>query len=171
MSFWADILKIDKPRNHKIKNSYIANHYFEFYKSKTHTKISQKQYTAIFKACIADLVERNLKQSLNIVLPFGLGTVGVVALPVEIITNNANEKQSTMPVNWKKTIQLWERDPECYKQRIVLHDFSNERLRLMYMKPRKRYRNMFYYTMMFNRQLKRMVYKNLVKNDNFNLNG
>lgn len=171
MSFRETLIRINEPRHHKIKNSYIANDYYKYYLTKKKSNISQKKFTAIFKACIDDLTERNLKQMLNVVLPYGLGYVSIQAIPVNIITNNANEKQSTMPVNWKKTMALWENDKECYEKRIVLHDYASERLRILYLKPKKKYRNMHYYMMMFSRKLKCMVYKNLAKNDNFNLNG
>lgn len=171
MSLSYDIRKPKEPRHHTIKNSYQVRDYYIWYKRKSKTKIKQCVFTAIFKDCINDLVDSCLLQMLNIVLPYAMGYVTIKVIPLTITHDNCGRIMSSMPIDWKNTMLLWENDKECFEKRTLLRSKTNERYRIIYLKPKKRYHNQRYYDIMFNRNIKRKVYKHIVTNDNFNLNG
>jgi len=106
-------------RIHKIKTNYSTGDYYGYYKKNYDKTLERKKYTSI----VQDFNEGIL----NIIIEEGL----VYRFPkshFQLMVKKAKRKPyikngklvNSVPPDWKRTNELWARDPEAKKKKIVV---------------------------------------------------
>ena len=152
-NFRREVLKVDKPRVHKIKNSLGV---YDSYKWLRKNKwldvgpISEHDYYAIIRAVNKALV-------LNFLI------AGSIKLPERMgeITLENGKVQTNLPIDWDATLSLWSEDKDSYEKRTLIRAEEREIFKVLYDKSKALYNNKSFYTFELNRDIKISLKKQL----------
>lgn len=161
-NFRREVLKVDKPRVHKIKNSLGV---YDSYKWLRKNKwldvgpISEHDYYAIIRAVNKALV-LNFLIAGSIKLPERMGEITLSKYPAKITLENG-KVQTNLPIDWDATLNLWSEDKDSYEKRTLIRSEEREIFKVIYDKSKALYNNKSFYTFELNRDIKLSLKKQL----------
>lgn len=161
-NFRREVLKVDKPRVHKIKNSLGV---YDSYKWLRKNKwldvgpISEHDYYAIIRAVNKALV-LNFLITGSIKLPERMGEITLRKYPAKITLENG-KIQTNLPIDWDATLNLWSEDKDSYEKRTLIRTEEREIFKVLYDKSKALYNNKSFYTFELNRDIKLSLKKQL----------
>lgn len=161
--FRRKVLKVDRPRKHKVRNSWGI---YDAYKYTRKNKwfdigqpVTEHQFYSIIRKInnyLADL----LLQGHDIELPCRMGTIEVRKYDASISIKDGKVR-SNLPVDWDRTLKLWSEDEEAYKERTLIKVEEKEIFSVFYSRTGANYKNKSFYEFRPNRQLKLRIKKRI----------
>lgn len=166
MSFIDNIKKVREKRNHKIKNSYGVQDAYKYYKKirpkNNQFNLTQTQYSQIIRE-INNLLILSFLQGNNINFPKRMGTLYLVKNTTKLY-NKKGKLRNTYPINWKKTLELWETDQEAYNNRSLVKDITKQVFKVKYDKSKANYLNKSVFDFKINRAFKLKLKECIIEN-------
>lgn len=157
--FRRKVLKLDKPRIHKVKNSLgIYDSYKWIRKNKwlnIGRPVTEHEYYTIVRQ-VNNLLADNLLSGEDIVLPHRLGRIELRKYNPKV-TFRDGKLVANLPIDWDRTLKLWAEDEESYKERTLVKKEEKEIFKVYYNKKLANYKNKSFYTFEANRDLKRRL--------------
>lgn len=139
----------------KIMGGYGTPDYYRFYK-KNGGALDKSAFSRILRATNQALVEELVESAESFSLPYGLGRISFRKRKNKAFMTKDGLK-SNSPVDWKKTMELWEKDPHAHRNKIKVK-YSNMHTARYSFKIRcfgRTFKNREYFMMTFKRSLKR----------------
>ena len=161
-NFRREVLKVNKPRVHKVKNSlgvYDAYKWLRKNKWLDVGPISEHDYYAIIRAVNKALVLHFLIAG-SIKLPERMGEITLRKYPAKITLENG-KVQTNLPIDWDATLSLWSEDKDSYEKRTLIRAEEREIFKVLYDKSKALYNNKSFYTFELNRDIKLSLKKQL----------
>lgn len=166
--FRRQLLKVDKPRKHKIRNSLGTYDAYKYIRKNKWFDIGQPvtehQFYSIIRG-MNNLLAEELLNEHDIVLPCKMGVIEVRKYDARISIKEGKIK-TNLPVDWDRTLKLWSEDEEAYKERILIKMEEKEIFKVCYNRIKANYNNKSFYEFVVNRGLKRRL-KQRIKRGNF----
>ena len=160
--FRREVLKVNKPRVHKVKNSLGV---YDSYKWLRKNKwldvgpISEHDYYAIIRT-INKLLALNFLVTGSIKFPERMGEITLRKYPAKITLNNG-KVQTNLPIDWDATLNLWSEDKDSYDNRTLIRAEEREIFKVLYDKSKALYNNKSFYNFELNRDIKKALKKKL----------
>ena len=161
-NFRREVLKVNKSRVHKVKNSlgvYDAYKWLRKNKWLDMEPISEHDFYAIIRAVNKTLAKSFLNLG-SIKLPLRMGEI-ILRKYHPSITSQDGKIKTNLPVDWDSTLQLWSEDKESYKKRTLIRLEEKEVFKVLYDKSKALYNNKSFYTLKLNRDIKLSLKKQL----------
>lgn len=166
--FRRKILKLEKPRLHKVRNSLgIYDAYKYIRKNKWFNmgqSLTEHEFYSIIRG-INNLLSESLIQGHDILLPCGMGNIEVRKYDARFTFENGKVR-TNLPIDWDRTLKLWSEDEEAYKERTLIKMEEKEIFKVYYNRIKADYNNKSLYEFAVNRDLKRRL-KQRIKSGNF----
>lgn len=109
---------------------------------------------------IVTMIDKLLAESLLeghiIVFPHQMGSIRIDKNPTKVLYRNG-KVIDTYRVDWKKTLDYWEKDSEAKKQHMYIKRIQDYKYSIRYSKAGANYRNRRYYLFRANRHLTRTM--------------
>ena len=163
--FRRKILKLNKSRTHKVRNS---NGVYSAYKWIRKNKwldigrsVTEHEFYTIIRQ-INNLLAENILSGEDIVLPHRLGTIELRKYDTRISICNG-KVVTNLPIDWDRTLKLWSEDEEAYKEKTLIKMEEKEIFKVFYNKRTANYENKSFMQFEINRDLKRRL-KQRIKN-------
>lgn len=157
--FRKKVLKLDKPRQHKINNSLgVYDAYKWIRKNKwldIGRPITEHEFYTIIRQ-VNNLLAENFLKGRDIVLPHRLGTIELRKYETKMSFNNG-KLHTNLPIDWDRTLKLWAEDEEAYKEKMLVKVEEKEIFKVFYNKGKANYNNKSFYEFEVNRDLKRRL--------------
>ena len=157
--FRKKVLKLDKPRQHKVNNSLGT---YDAYKWIRKNKwldigrpITEHEFYTIIRQ-VNNLLAENFLKGRDIVLPHRLGTIELRKYETKMSFNNG-KLHTNLPIDWDRTLKLWAEDEEAYKEKMLVKVEEKEIFKVFYNKGKANYNNKSFYEFEVNRDLKRRL--------------
>ena len=167
-----EILKVNQPRKHKIKNSVGVRQIYNIIKHNKQdiNNISLPQFRIIIRT-INKILAEHLSKGEDIQLPCYRGTLELRKNKPYIKIKD-NKIKTDLPINWDKTLQLWEQNQEAYNNRQLIRQEEKEIFKFKYNKRNARYNNQCFFDFQVNREIKKKLKLHIKEGsiDAFNLN-
>ncbi len=160
--FRKEILKVNKPRIHKVSNSlgvYDAYKWLRRNKWLDVGPISEHDFYAIIRTMNKALAD-NFLHTGSIKLPERMGEISLRKYPVKIILKNG-KIQTNLPINWDATLSLWSEDKDSYNNKVLIRAEERELFKVLYDKSKAIYNNKSFYKFELNRDIKVALKRNL----------
>lgn len=154
-SFRKKILKVDKPRIHKVNNSlgvYDAYKWLRKNKWLDVGPVSEHDFYAIIRTMNKALAD-NFLHTGSIKLPERMGEISLRKYPVKIVLKNG-KIQTNLPIDWDATLSLWSEDKDSYNNRVLIRAEERELFKVLYDKSKAIYNNKSFYKFELNRDIK-----------------
>lgn len=161
--FRRKILKVDRPRKHKINNSLGV---YDCYKTIRKNKwlgigkpISEHDFYSIIRTVnnyLADL----LSKGHDINLPCQMGRLEIRKYDAKI-TLQEGKIVTNLPIDWDRTLKLWSEDEEAYQKRTLIKMEEKEVFKVYYNRGKANYTNKSFFAFDVNRELKKKLKKNI----------
>ena len=166
--FRRQVLKVDRPRVHKVNNSYGVYDVYKYIRKNKWFDIGQSvtehQFYSIIRR-MNNLLADALIHGHDIKLPCRMGTIEVRKYDARISIKDGKIK-TNLPIDWDRTLKLWSEDEEAYKERTLIKMEEKEIFSVLYNKTGANYKNKSFYEFAVNRDLKRRL-KQRIKSGNF----
>ena len=163
--FRRKVLKVDKPRTHKVRNS---NGVYDVYKWIRKNKwldigrtLTEHEFYSIIRK-VNDLFVEAILKGEDITFPNRMGTLELRKYRPTLSVKD-NKLKSTLPIDWDRTLKLWAEDEESYKERTLVKAEEKEIFKLFYNKKNANYMNKSFYSFDLNRDVKKKL-KQKIKN-------
>ena len=157
--FRKKVLKLDKPRQHKVNNSLgVYDAYKWIRKNKwldIGRPITEHEFYTIIRQ-VNNLLVENFLKGRDIVLPHRLGTIELRKYETKMLFNNG-KLHTNLPIDWDRTLKLWAEDEEAYKEKMLVKVEEKEIFKVFYNKGKANYNNKSFYEFEVNRDLKRRL--------------
>ena len=157
--FRKKVLKLDKPRQHKVNNSLgVYDAYKWIRKNKwldIGRPITEHEFYTIIRQ-VNNLLAENFLKGRDIVLPHRLGTIELRKYETKMSFNNG-KLHTNLPIDWDRTLKLWAGDEEAYKEKMLVKVEEKEIFKVFYNKGKANYNNKSFYEFNVNRDLKKRL--------------
>ena len=157
--FRKKVLKLDKPRQHKVNNSLgVYDAYKWIRKNKwldIGRPITEHEFYTIIRQ-VNNLLAENFLKGRDIILPHRLGTIELRKYETKMSFNNG-KLHTNLPIDWDRTLKLWAEDEEAYKEKMLVKVEEKEIFKVFYNKGKANYNNKSFYEFEVNRDLKRRL--------------
>ena len=157
--FRRQVLKVDRPRVHKVNNSYGVYDAYKYIRKNKWFDIGQSvtehQFYSIIRR-MNNLLADALIHGHDIKLPCRMGTIEVRKYDARISIKDGKIK-TNLPIDWDRTLKLWSEDEEAYQKRTLIKMEEKEIFSVLYNRTGANYKNKSFYEFRPNRQLKLMI--------------
>lgn len=157
--FRKKVLKVDKPRKHKVSNSLGVYDAYKYVRRNRWPGIgrplTEHEFYTIIRSVNNHLADE-LVNGNDIVLPNRMGTLELRKYESRMSFKDGVLK-TNLPVDWDRTLKLWSEDEESYEDRTLVKVEEREIFKVFYNKRNANYNNKSYYTFEVNRDLKRRL--------------
>ena len=164
--FRKEVLKVNKSRKHKVSNSYglkdAYNYFIKNILKDNKIRISSLEFSKIIKKINNYLVDNFIKGN-EIQFPSRMGKLELIKFDTKFNIENGKIKNN-LPVDWDKTLKLWEEDEESYKKKTLVKMGEKAIYKIIYNKVLANYTNQNFYDFNPNRTLKLKVKKAIKDN-------
>lgn len=155
--FKRRIKKVNQPREYKVRNSWGVYDGYKYYrKNKPDSKeyvLTESQYFAIIRKINLLLVDELLLGN-DVRLPKSMGTVEIRKYDRRVRLGKDGRIHTNLSIDWDKTLELWYKDEEAFKDKTLVRIEENEIFRVYYNRESATYNNKSYYEFLFNKDLK-----------------
>lgn len=145
--FRKTILKTDGNHHFKVTNSNGTKEVWRWIKKNKWLDIGQsiteRELGLIIKAINLSLQDQ-LLQGKEVILPCRMGKLEIRKFEAKVEIKD-NKVVTTLPINWKKTLQLWYNDEESRESKRLVRWESRERFAIYYNKTKANYNNKSFY--------------------------
>lgn len=159
-SFRSKLLKLDKPRVHKIKGSLGIYDGYKYYRknkpSDTKYILTESQYFAITRR-VNSLLADNLIKGEEISFPHRMGRLEIRKAAGEVRLNANGELVTNLPIDWDRTLKLWYDDKESYNNKTLVRVEEREIFKIYYNRGQANYNNKSFFEFSANRELKKRL--------------
>lgn len=156
--FRKNILKVHQKRHHEVKGSLGVQDAYKYYKH-TGGTIDKKTYSTIIKA-INTYYAQQLSLGNEIKLPHKMGVIELRKYKPTLKIDNG-KLINTLPVDWDRTLKLWEEDEYSRNKKILIKTEVKEIFRIVYNKKTANYKNKSFFNFKANRELKYNLKNNI----------
>lgn len=118
--FKDNIQKLHSHHNFKITNSYGCRDYYKYYKKHQKSDLPEKLFRLILEDIFEQLYAKYLSKYLRVKLPSKMGDIFIKKFEFKVYQRKDGSYTKRTPVDWPKTVDLWENDPEAYKDKVVV---------------------------------------------------
>lgn len=167
--FRKKVLKVNKPRLHKVRNS---NGIYDAYKWIRKNKwlnigrpLTEHEFYTIIRQVNNELAYSLIRGD-DINLPNRMGRLELRKYDAKIRVDSNNKVITNLPIDWDRTLKLWSEDEEAYKERTLIKMEEKEIFKVYYNRIKADYNNKSLYEFAVNRDLKRRL-KQRIKSGNF----
>lgn len=154
--FRKKVLKLNQPRKYKIKDSLGVYDAYKWIRKNKWLNIgepvTEHQFYYIVRN-INNCLAENLLLGEDIVFPQRMGSLELRKYDAKISFNN-NKLVTNLPIDWNRTINLWQEDEEAYKNKTLVKMEEKEIFKVYYNKKRANYNNKSFMRFHVNRSLK-----------------
>lgn len=91
-----------------------------------------------------------------------MGELSIRKTPTHVTFENG-KLINNLPIDWDKTLSLWEQDEEAYNNRQLVKIQEKEVFRVYYDKSKANYNNKIFYQFLSNRNIKQRLKQNIQK--------
>jgi len=102
----------------KIVANYGTNDYFKYYK-KQKGRLERTPFAAILRDCNKALVEEILKEAEEFTLPCNMGRISFRKRKNKAYLSKEGIRSNAL-VDWKATMELWQRDLNAHRNKIMV---------------------------------------------------
>lgn len=164
--FRTDILKLAQPRKTKINNSLgVYDIYKRIRKNKWRSigeKLDVGTYYKIIKTANKELAKELLLGN-DIIFPYRLGKIQLRKYKPKIEIKD-NKLINNLPVDWDRTLKLWNEDVESKNNKILVKAESDYIYKIYYDKSEAVFNNKYFYGFKVNRTLKQLIKQEILNN-------
>lgn len=107
-------------RHHKLTADFGMKDYYNFYDNKYNAKVSRKIYNQIISDFNKAVVNMILEEGDEYKVPYTHFTLQIRKDKRKPRLNNKGELMNPVPVDWKRTKALWERDEEAKEKKLLV---------------------------------------------------
>lgn len=161
--FRKNILKVSKPRKHKITKSLgVYDAYKWIRKNKwldIGCRISEHQFYGIIRG-INELYAKELSLGSIVKFPHKMGQLEV-RKHVNNISFKNNKLVTDLPIDWDKTLKLWYEEPYEKLNKTLIRQENKQTFRVFYNRLSADYNNKGFYEFKINREIKRELKHNI----------
>ena len=160
--FRKRILKVNKSRRHKVTNSIGVKDAYNYIK-KNNKDIIKSFTSHEFYYIIRNInkyLADNLSNGEDIILPHRLGRLEVRKYSSNITIKNGKIK-TNLPIDWNRTLKLWEEDKESYKNKTLIKMEEKTIFKIHYNRMTAKYKNKAFYKFNVNRRIKLKLRDNI----------
>ena len=122
--------------------------------------VTEAEFGKIIKA-INNTLQDQLIDGRDINLPNRMGRLEIRKYNAKIEYKN-NKVVTTLPIDWKRTIELWQEDEESHKAKTLVRFEGIERFSIYYNKGKANYNNKGFYKFVPTRALKRKLRNRII---------
>lgn len=150
-----------KGRKFAITNSYTTQDAYRWcIKNRTIPHdFPHKMFSIIVKTLNKELTEELINNTF-IKLPRGMGKLELVKKPIRFYKKDGKQV-ITRPIDWYKTLELWNEDSECYKHRTLVKKEYSEFYTVLYNKSKAQYKNYDFYKFSIPRSTRKRISEKL----------
>lgn len=163
--FKKDTKKVSEKRNHSIKNSLGIRQAFLFIQSNKWFDIGrplkEQQFQQIVRK-VNNLLARELMNGNEVKFPKEMGSLEVRKY-ITGVRMKDGKLQVFYPIDWDKTLQLWYEDKEAYREKTLVRCLEPEMFSVFYNRAGSDYNNKSFYQFTANRDILRVLKKNIKK--------
>ena len=164
--FRKKVLKVNKPRLHKVRNS---NGIYDAYKWIRKNKwlnigrpLTEHEFYTIIRQVNNELAYSLIRGD-DINLPNRMGRLELRKYDAKIRVDSNNKVITNLPIDWDRTLKLWSEDEEAYKERILIKMEEKEIFKVFYNKKSANYENKSFMQFDVNRDIKRSLTQQIKK--------
>lgn len=165
--FSNEVLKRGSVKSYKINNSYGSQKIYRWLKKNKWLDIGQsiteREFGLIIKGINAAL-KRRLLEGHNIIFPQKMGIIELIKIPKKIKFIDG-KLVTNLPIDWKRTLELWYKEPEEKKKKTILRKELKEIYIIHYNKKRATYSNKVYYKFTSSRSFKKELAAKIENNE------
>ncbi len=156
-----DIKKVTEPRVHKISHSFGVLDAFNHHKA-MHPETNVKLFRSVINAMNKEIANA-LCRGEDVKLPKSMGVFEIRKYE-PILRIEDGKLHTTKPVDWKTTLELWERDSYAKETKMLVRFDNKYTYKIRYNKNKANYTNKKMMRMAFGRSL-RIGIKNAINNN------
>ena len=146
----------------KVRGGYGIEDYYKFYK-KGKGMLDTVSFSRIIKSVNKAMVEEVIESAEAFPLPYGMGIIEFRKVKNKAIKTDEGIISNT-PVDWQKTMALWEKSPVAYKSKVMVK-YSNMHTGRYSFRIRcysRKFKNKEYFQMTYKRSFKRAFAKRIM---------
>lgn len=132
---------------------------YKYYKKNAENPVSVKIYVYVLLGFLKFMMQK-IFDGKDVRLPAKLGVLGIRGKKVKPRLDKDGNIIGLAP-NWKKTIELWNKDPEAKEKKKMVYHFNEHtnglRYKIHWFKTNSVVKNIHMYSIRFSRDNKRMV--------------
>jgi hypothetical protein len=153
-------------RQHKIFSDYGVKDYYAYYLSKggTYDKATFNKVLRIFNKGLYPII---CSFNYDYKLPKRMGVLQVIQNEAYVVLDNEGNIKTNRPVNFKATLDMWEKDPESKEKKLVVRHENQYVFSVNYYKKLANYKNKSLYHIHVNRALKQYLTAQVKSNPTF----
>jgi len=162
--FESKMLKRNTKKNFKITNSYGVDDAYKYYSKnveKGEQRVGRLEFMKIISA-VNDKLRDYVAKGNDLRFPERMGGL-LFHKHQPIYAMDGNKVFTTQLIDWKKTLDLWYEDPECFESKQLVRFTTKTRYTVKYCLPMAEFKNKSFYEFHTNRGLKAAI-KNNIRN-------
>ena len=163
--FIKEIKKVNKCRNHRVKNSYGITDGFKYYVNHVKDKgtyLDIGQYSKVIRK-VNELLCQQFLKGYDIELPHRLGKIQLVKVKSKY-EFDGDKIKTNQYVDWDATLKLWFEDNESKNKKLLVRHTVKEKFIITYNKKTANYKNQFFYAFRPTRGFK-LLLKEAIRDD------
>lgn len=120
--------------------SWLMKDYYDNYVRHYETKLTEGEFSKIFRAIMLDLIRRYLLNYAKLVFPYKMGYLTMVRMDYTKRKKNGELVWHKL-VDWGATLDAWDKDRSLYEKRMLLYTMKTKGNAIRYVKPRGSFKN------------------------------
>lgn len=164
--FRANIIKLREKKHFKVTHSNGTKQAWRWLKKNKWLNLGQpiteREFGLIVKSINKFLAEQLLSGH-DIILPCRMGRIEIRKYKARIKCENG-KIITNLPINWKRTLQLWHDDDEAYNNKIIVRQEAKEIFRIIYNRQSANYNNKSFYQFSATRDVRKTLSKKIKDN-------
>lgn len=128
----------------KKNNYYGLKNYYNYYKNRYKTAVDEKTFSKVVKDIHKEFLHQ-LETADTVELPCDMGYLSIKIKKAKAWFDENNKIIVDRPINWLKTLKLWDNDEEAKKTKKVIRSDSPFKIRTIYRKGKAKFKYMNFY--------------------------
>lgn len=157
--FRAKTIKLHGDKHFKVTNSYGTKQAWRWLKKNKWLDLGQlvteREFGLIVKSVNKFLVEQLLSGH-DIIFPCRMGKVELRKYRTRIKYKD-DKIVTNLPIDWKRTLQLWHDDAEAHSNKTIIRQEAKEIFRIIYNKQSANYNNKSFYQFNVTRDVRKAL--------------
>lgn len=165
--FRANVIKLRSAKHFKVTNSNGTKEAWRWIKKNKWLNIGQplteREFGAIVKA-INRLYVKRLLEGHDIMLPCRMGKIELRKYKARIKYEDG-KVVTNLPIDWKRTLQLWNEDDESRSNKTLIRRETKEVFRIIYNRQSANYNNKTFYQFSASRAVRQALSEKIKNNE------